>query len=88
VEPGHAQRCVPGFYRRLVTVDPEDWPPAAAVYAAAGVLLYGADPNIIFDEEDDVRALAIGAAVELAIKMDKNRRQDLANRLGQVMSGE
>jgi len=88
VEPQHAQQSLPGFYDRLVREDPEDWGPAATAHTAGTMILYGADPSVILDEEDDVRALAVSAAMEIAFKMDKGRRQDLANKLGQVLSGE
>jgi hypothetical protein len=32
--------------------------------------------------------MAMSAAVDLALKMDDNRRQDLANKLGRAMSGD
>lgn len=87
MEPRHARAEVPGFFGRLVTEDPDDWGPAGTIQAAAGALLFGADPGIILDETDDARALAVSAALELALRMDRNRRIDLANKLGEVLSG-
>lgn len=85
MEPGRPQQGIPGFRSRLVSIaelqEEEPWGPAVTVATAAGVLLYGADPNIILDEEDDVRALAIGCALEVAERIDRNRRMDLANKL-------
>jgi hypothetical protein len=55
---------------------------------AAGVLLYGADPRIVLDEDDDVRALVVDAALELATKADAQRRIDIANKVAKALAGE
>lgn len=52
------------------------------------MLLYGADPRLIFDEEDDVRALAVSAAVRLAERAYKNRQTELANMIIRGLGGE
>ena len=58
------------------------------MHVAAGMILFGADPNLILDEEDDARALMISAALVQAFKMDAGRRNDIANKIGQCLSGE
>lgn len=92
MEPGGPQQGLPGFHDRLVDIlelqEETPWQPAVTIATAARLLIYGADPNIALDEEDEVRAVAIGAALDVADRIDHNRRVDLANKIAHIMGGE
>lgn len=91
MESEHPHQGVRRFHARLVEEDPEEWQPAATIQTAAAALLCGADPRIVLDEEDDVRALAVASALKIASDQDKikwaNLATDIASKLGQVLSG-